>query len=206
MWSPKHIIFSITGCFITALGVNIGYIPVQLFSSGFPGIGVLTLYTLNWNAGIVVFALNFPLLFLAWNRIGRSFVIQTMVIAGVLSLFLDLLYPVSSWFHPSLWQGIILGGGMVGLGTGIIFRQGLTSGGVGLLARLLQLRFPNWKMGTIHILFDLFVLILGAILLDIQTAFFTFLASILMGRTMDLVKVLPNPFAIGKGKRYADIS
>jgi uncharacterized membrane-anchored protein YitT (DUF2179 family) len=53
------------------------------------------------------------------------------------------------------------------------FRQGLTSGGVGLLARLIQLRFPNLKMGTIHIAFDFFVLMLGAILMDVMTAFYT---------------------------------
>lgn len=187
-------IISFIGCFLIALGVNVAFVPVQLFSVGFPGIGVLALYTLNWNAGIVVFVLNFPLFLMAWKYIGRTFVIQNIVVAGVLSVFLDLLYPVRDLVHPPVWVGILIGGVLLGFGTGIIFRQGLTSGGVGLLARLILLRFPNLKMGTIHIVFDFFVLILGAILMDVITALYTLLGSIIMGRTMDFTKAMPNPF------------
>ncbi|CAM4511285.1 membrane protein [Paenibacillus macerans] len=190
-----NIIISFIGCFIMGLGVNAGYVPAHLFSTGFPGIGILTLYTLNWSPGIVVFALNIPLLLLAWRRIGRSFVIQTVLVAGALSAFLDLLDPIRNWVHPPLWLGILIGGACLGFGSGIVFSQGLTSGGVGLLGRLIQLHFPNLKMGTIHIAFDFVVLILGAIIMDIKTAFFTFLASLIMGRTMDFTKSVPNLFA-----------
>ncbi len=96
--------------------------------------------------------------------------------------------------NPPLWLGIVIGGTFLGFGTGLIFRQNLTSGGVGLLARLIQLRFPHVKMGTIHIIFDFFVLFLGAFLMDVKTAFFTFIASVIMGRMMDITKILPNPF------------
>lgn len=177
------------------LGVNVGYVPVHLFSTGFPGIGILTLYTLNWSPGIVVFALNIPLLFLAWKRIGRSFVIQTVIVAGALSVFLDLLHPIRNWVHPPLWLGILIGGAFLGIGSGIVFSRGLTSGGVGLLGRLVQLQFPKLKMGTIHIAFDFIVLILGALVMDITTAFYTFLASIIMGRTMDFTKSVPHLIA-----------
>ncbi len=191
----KNIMISFIGCFIMGLGIHAGYVPVHLFSTGFPGIGILTLYTLNWNPGIVVFALNIPLLLRAWKRIGRSFVIQTVIVAGALSVFLDLLYPIRNWVHPPLWLGILIGGAFLGLGSGIVFGQGLTSGGVGLLGRLIQLHFPKLKMGTIHIAFDFFVLILGALVMDITTAFYTFLASIIMGRTMDFTKSVPNLIA-----------
>ncbi|CQR54397.1 YitT family protein [Paenibacillus riograndensis] len=191
----NNIMISFIGCFIMGLGVNLGYVPVHLFSTGFPGIGVLALYVLDWNTGIVVFALNVPLFLLAWKSIGRSFVIQTIIVAGVLSVFLDLLYPIRNWVHPPLWLGIVVGGAFMGLGAGIVFRQGLTSGGVGLLARLIQLHYPKLKMGTIHIGFDFFVLILGAVVMDITTAFYTFLASIIMGRTMDFTKSVPNLMA-----------
>lgn len=199
-------IISFIGCFIMALGVNAGFVPVKLFSLAFPGIGVLARYILDWNAGMVVFSLNIPLFILAWKLIGRSFVIQTGIVAGVLSIFLDLLYPIRNWVDPPLWLGILIGGAFLGMGSGIIFRQGMTSGGVGLLARLIQLRFPNLKMGTIHIAFDFFVLILGAILMDIKTAFFTFLASIIMGRTMDFTKTVPNPFKKITEKQYKQVS
>ncbi|MFB5676858.1 YitT family protein [Paenibacillus terreus] len=202
----SNIMISFVGCFIMALGVNLGYVPVHLFSTGFPGIGVLTLYVFNWNTGLVVFALNIPLFLLAWKRIGRSFVIQTMMVAGVLSVFLDLLYPIRNWVHPPLWLGIVIGGAFLGLGSGIVFRQGLTSGGVGLLARLIQLRFPKLKMGTVHIAFDFFVLILGALVMDIKTAFFTFLASIIMGRTMDFTKSVRSPFKKKSEKLYNQAS
>ncbi|MNW32289.1 hypothetical protein D3C74_92300 [compost metagenome] len=94
----------------------------------------------------------------------------------------------------------------MGLGSGIVFRQGLTSGGVGLLARLIQLRFPNLKVGTVHIAFDFFVLILGAMVMDIKTAFYTLLASIIMGRVMDFTKAVRSPFKKKSEKLYNQAS
>lgn len=187
-------ILAFIGCFLIALGVNAGFVPVHLFSTAFPGIGVLARYTLGLSAGLVVFLLNIPLFILAWKHFGREFFWKNIVVALSLSLFLDLLYPIRNWVEPPLWLGILFGGIMIGIGTGLIFRQELTSGGVGLLGRLIQLRKPSLKMGTIHIVFDFFVLILGAILLDVPTALFTFIASIIMGRTMDFIKSFSNPF------------
>lgn len=194
----RKLFFSVIGCFFTSLGVNTGYIPVRLFSSGFPGVGVLALYIFNWSVGLVVLALNIPLLLLAWKRIGHLFVIQTFIVAAVLSVFLDLMYPLSKMVQPPLWLGIILGGIFIGFGSGLVFRQGLTSGGVGLFARLIQIRFPELKMGIIHIAFDLFVLTLGALLMDVQTAILTFIASIIMGRMMDITKSFTAPAMLRK--------
>lgn len=194
------------GCFLSALGVNAGLIPVQLFSMGFQGIGVLGFYTLHISVGLVVFILNIPLLIMAWKHFGKSFVFKNMIVTGVLSLFLDLLYPIGNWVDPPLWLGIIIGGALLGFGSGLIFRQGLTSGGVGLLARLIQLRFPSLKMGLIHIAFDFCVLLLGALLMDVMTAFYTFMASVIMGRVMDITKTFPNPFTIQKKKSHNQVS
>lgn len=199
-------IISIIGCFLSALGVNAGLIPIHLFSMGFQGIGVLALYTFHVSVGLIVFVLNIPLFIMAWKHFGRVFVIKNMIVTGVLSLFLDLLYPIRNWVHPPLWLGILIGGTLLGFGSGLIFRQGLTSGGVGLLARVIQLRFSNLKMGPIHIAFDFCVLLLGAILMDVMTAFYTFMASVIMGRMMDITKSLPNPFNIQKKKTHNQVS
>lgn len=86
----------------------------------------------------------------------------------------------------------------MGLGSGLIFRKGLTCGGVGLLGRLIQIKYPNIQMGTVHIIFDLFVLLVGAILTDAMTAFYTFLASLISGKMMDLIKIFPFPLKISK--------
>ncbi|NEU30347.1 YitT family protein [bacterium LRH843] len=188
-----------------ALGVNLAFIPLHLFSVGFPGLGVLIHYTMGFGVGIVVFLMNIPLFLLAWKYIGRAFVIKNIIVAIVLSIFLDLLYPLSQVVNPPLWLGIIAGGLLIGVGTGLVFRQGLTSGGVGLLARLIQLRFPNLQMGPIHIVYDASVLLLGAIIMDVMSAFYTFLAAIIMARMMDVMKTVKNPIQfkqqeIGKEK------
>ena len=179
------------GCFIIALGVNAGFIPVQLFSVGFQGIGVLALYTFHVSTGLVVFLLNVPLFVLAGKKFGKTFLLKNIAVTGMLSLFLDLLYPIHEYIHIPVWLGILLGGSLLGLGAGTIFSQGLTSGGVGLLARLVQLEYPGVKMGTFHIVFDMFVLLAGAFLTDIMTAFYTLLASFISGRVMDLMKAFP---------------
>lgn len=179
------------GCLLMAIGVNVAFIPLKLFSVGFPGLGVLLHYTTGIGVGLVVFFMNVPLFLLAWKYIGRAFVVKNIIVAIVLSILLDALYPLSQIVKLPLWLGIIVGGLLMGIGTGLIFRQGLTSGGVGLLARLLQLRFPHWQMGPIHIVFDSAVLLIGAFIMDMKTAFYTFIAAFVMSRMMDVVNIVP---------------
>ncbi|WP_404332148.1 YitT family protein [Mesobacillus maritimus] len=180
------------GCFIMAIGVNAGFIPVQLFSVGFQGIGVLALYTFQVSTGLVVFLLNVPLFVLAGKQFGKLFLGKNIAVTGMLSIFLDILYPIHQHVHIPVWLGILIGGSFLGLGAGIIFGQGLTSGGVGLLARLIQMKFPSVKMGTFHIVFDFIVLFMGALLTDLMTAVYTFLASFISGRVIDLMKAYPH--------------
>ncbi|OCA91778.1 hypothetical protein A8F95_20360 [Bacillus wudalianchiensis] len=179
---------------LMSLGVNTAFIPVELFSVAFTGLGVLAHYTLHISVGLVVLLLNIPLFLLAWKYIGKSFVMKNLIVTGFFSLSLDLLSPLRSFFHPPLWEGILIGGILFGVGSGLVFRQGLTSGGVGLLAWLIQLRYPNIKIGSVHIAFDFCVLFLGAFLMDLMTAFYTFIASIIMGKAMDLTKTISLPF------------
>jgi uncharacterized membrane-anchored protein YitT (DUF2179 family) len=199
-------IISIIGCLLIAIGVNAGFIPVHLFSVGFQGVGVLSLYTFHISVGLVVFILNVPLFILAWKYFGKKFTIKNAVITSILSIFLDILYPIHNLVHIPLWVGIMIGGTFLGFGSGLIFRQGLTCGGVGLLARLIQISHPTIKMGTIHIIFDFFVLLIGALLTDVMTAFYTFIASFISGRMMDITKTLPTPFKIKQKGIYRQVN
>lgn len=194
-------IISFIGCILMALGVNTAFIPVQLFSVAFTGLGVLAHYTLHISVGLVVLLLNIPLFILAWKHIGKDFVFKNLIVTGFFSLSLDLLYPLRYYVHPPLWAGILVGGILFGVGSGLVFRQGLTSGGVGLLAWLIQIRFPNIKIGSVHIAFDFCVLFLGALLMDLMTAFYTFIASVIMGRMMDITKSFSLPF---KGHHFRE--
>lgn len=177
--------YAFLGTLIMAIGVNIAFLPANLFSTAFPGLGVLLHYTFNFQVGLTVFFLNIPLFIIALKLFGTRFFFRNLAITALFSLFLDLLYPLSNLFTLNLLTGSIIGGTLLGIGSGLVFRGGVTSGGVGLMALLLQVKFKNLKMGIFHTFFDFFILFVGAILMDITTAFFTFISSIIAGYLID---------------------
>ncbi|AIQ64612.1 hypothetical protein D3C81_280670 [compost metagenome] len=169
-------------------------IPNQLMEGGVTGITIL----LNYGFGIPVFLttllLNLPLFLLGWKMLGSSQIVYTGVGIGSLSFFLWLFERLIShgWIAPfqtehdfilaSLYAGVTLG-----LGLGIVFRFGGTTGGVDIVARILSRKF-GWSMGQIILVTD--VIIIGSSLLYIpkEKILYTLVAVFIASRVIDFIQ------------------
>lgn len=77
----------IMGCFIMACGTSFFLLPNQLSSGGFAGIATITYYFLSIPLGTAMLILNIPLLIISYFRVGKEFVVKsligTVVLAGL---------------------------------------------------------------------------------------------------------------------------
>ncbi len=81
----------VIGCFIMACGTSFFLLPNQLSSGGFAGLATIAYYLLKIPLGTTIFALNIPLFILGYIRIGKKFLVKSLLGTGFLSLFIDLL-------------------------------------------------------------------------------------------------------------------
>ena len=83
---------------------------------------------------------------------------------------------------------LLVGGVLCGIGVGIVFAAGTSTGGSDILIRLLKLRYRNVPIGQISMFFDVTVVVLtGIVFRDVSRALYSGLAAFICGQAVDLV-------------------
>lgn len=181
--------YLVIGAMITALGVNGVLLANRLAEGGITGLSLLLHYITGVGAGPLYFVLNAPVIAFGWRFVGRRFILRTLLGVVVLSLFLYLTrrfrYPLDDLMLASLYAG-----GVIGLGLGLMFRSGGSSGGMDVVAQYLRQRH-GISIASTFLLTD--VVILGGIWLALgsQTALYSLIVTFIGGRVIDYVQEGP---------------
>ena len=182
------IIKIILGCVLFGLGFNLFLLPNGLNAGGISGVAMLFVRLTNLGSiGIVTVLANLPLFALGGIKVGRKFFFGSLLGMLLCSFFIDALsaMPVPDT-EPLV--GAIYGGVLCGLGLGIVFSQGASTGGSDIIVRLLKLRWQNVPIGTIAMAFDLIVVTLtGLAYRDVGLALYSGVAIYITGQIIDAV-------------------
>ncbi len=135
------------GSIMVAAAADMFLIPNRVVSGGLTGVSTVLYYVIGTPVGLVTFLLNVPL-FLANIRWGGGWRagVKTVFAVAVMSAAIDLLQPYlpQATADPVLYT--VYGGLLDGLGLGLVFRAGGTTGGTDIIARLAH-RFLGIKLG-----------------------------------------------------------
>ncbi|MBO8162975.1 MAG: YitT family protein [Brevibacillus sp.] len=185
----KSIAAIIVGTAIMGFGINTFNIPNNLAEGGITGISIIIKLLLpQVDQGIVYFALNVPLFFIGWKVLSRAAFLYTIIGTFSLSAFLSLFdwlldpSPLEDTLLASLYAGVTLG-----IGLGIIFRFGGTTGGVDIIARLLN-KTAGISMGRTLFFGDMLVIGASLIYLSLESAMYTLVAVFIAARVIDFVQ------------------
>lgn len=168
----------VVGSFLTAVSLDLFLIPYKIAPGGVSGIATVVYYLSNskFPVGVTMLALNIPLFILGIKFIGRRFVVRTLFSTFLLSFLIDFLDPFCRIFvqrylskleqaptAPDLLLYSIFGGFVMGVGLGLVFRSGATTGGSDLAARIVNHFFPSLTMGQLILFIDTCVIIFAAL-------------------------------------------
>ena len=176
----------VSGCIVFAIGMNSVMIPHQLYSGGLTGIAILIKYHISsLNIGLMYFLLNIPLLVLGWFSISRRFIFYSLFGIIFFSIVADIAYFPSPLFSDMLLAAL-LSGVICGAGAGLILRSLGSAGGLDILAIYLNKRF-GFRTGTVLFIFNSFILLTGAWLLDLEKALYSVIYMFVCSRVINLV-------------------
>lgn len=140
------------------------------------------------SVGVLVFAMNIPLFLAGWKFIGWHLLISSLFSTAVSSAAIDLIAMIHTFEPMDPMLAAVCGGAMLGLGLGIVFSQGATTGGTDIAARLLELKFPWLPMGKLKLVPDGVVLVLAAITFgQVETVLYGIVSLFIATRLMDTV-------------------
>ena len=178
----------VLGCALFALGFNLFLGPNDLNAGGISGLSMVLVQLLGFGSvGMVSLLINLPLFALGGIKIGKKFFIGSL--AGMLSLSVLIdafsVIPVPQT-EPLI--GALYGGVLCGMGIGIVFSTGASTGGSDILVRLLKLKYQYVPIGVINIIFDMTVAALtGLVFWDISRALYSGVAIFISGQVVDAV-------------------
>ncbi|MDX8361856.1 MULTISPECIES: YitT family protein [Bacillaceae] len=186
----KNILFILLGSAIFAFGLVHFNMQNNLAEGGFTGITLLLFFTLKIDPAYSNLLLNIPMFILGWRLLGRQAFLYTVIGTVGLSVFLWIFqrYTIQMPLNEDLTLAALFAGVFIGVGLGIIFRFGGTTGGVDILARLAH-KYIGWSMGKTMFLFDAAVITVSLIVyLTYQEAMYTLVAVFVGARVIDFMQ------------------
>jgi uncharacterized membrane-anchored protein YitT (DUF2179 family) len=168
------ILATVVGSVIFAFGFAVFLMPHDMNAGGISGLAQVIVELLGFGSvGTLSILINLPLFVLGGVKIGRRFFAGSllgMILSSVLIDMFAVLPPLA--MEPLV--GGLYGGVLCGLGLGVVFISGTSTGGSDILVRLLKLRYRNVPIGQISMSFDaLVVLLTGLVFQDVSKALYT---------------------------------
>jgi len=186
----KNTLFILVGAAIFSFGIVNINMQNNLAEGGFTGITLLLYFMFSLDPGIMNLVLNIPIFFIGWKLLGRTTFIYTIIGTVAVSVFIWIfqLYPFDFSLQNDMTLAALFAGLFIGVGLGITFRYGGTTGGVDIIARLVH-KYVGWSMGRTMFLFDAFVIISSIILyLSKIEGMYTLVAVFIGARVIDFIQ------------------
>lgn len=188
MWKERKkygIIFA--GAVLYAFSVALILKPNQLAPGGASGLAIMISYFTGIKTGTIILILNIPLIIAGVRAFGKEFLYGTMFAIFINSIFVNLFEEFPAPLHD-MFLASVCGGTLDAVSLGIILRQGGTTGGTDIVAKILRKRMPQFEMGKLFILVDMVVVALSAFVFgNIENAIYSAICVVITGQVMDRI-------------------
>ena len=197
MFKFKGILAIILGAGIFSFGIYFLVIPFHFYEGGATGITLITYYLFKIPVSLMNLLINIPLFVLAWKLLGKKSLYLSLLGAFSVSAWMAIFeaIPLSHRYHHFIFNAFkgdillacIASGVVLGLGLGIIFNAGGTTGGTDILARIFN-KYTSLSMGKLMLIVDAIVLITVVVVFqDVRTAMYTLFFILIDTLVIDLI-------------------
>ena len=197
MFKFKNILAIILGAGIFSFGIHYLVIPFHLYEGGATGITLIVYYLFKIPVSTTNLVINIPLFILAWKLLGNRTlylsILGTFSVSAWLKLFelLPSSKHLQDYFFSSLDGDVLLAclgtGIILGVGLGIIFNAGGTTGGTDIVARIFN-KYTSISMGRLMLTVDFIVISLVLLVFkDLRMVSYTLMFVFITSRVIDLI-------------------
>lgn len=178
----------IAGGIIYSVAVLLFLSANEISPGGLTGIATVFNYLFMLPIGTMMFLLNIPILIIGFIRFGGIFILKTTVSTVIISIILDVAEAVLPTVAIDPILAAVFGGLLMGIGISIFMLRGATTGGVDIIAKLINRRFPHMTVGRLMLLADAVVVALSAFAYkNIESALYSVIALYASSRVIDMM-------------------
>lgn len=180
------------GCFLLAAGIALFLDPNRLAPGGLSGVAIILNKLLPLNTGLLLLILNIPLLIVGLIKMGKQFLFSTVYATVMLSLLTDLISWIAGLFGVEavtgdLFLASLFGGLLSGIGLGLVFSRGCTTGGLDIVVALIHRKWRHLEVGKIFLVIDFLVAGASALVFqDLEIGLYAAFGILIYSVMMDL--------------------
>ena len=180
----SRIFFMMLGATLASVGLEIFLIPNNVIDGGIVGISIMTSYFTKLPLGLFTFLLNIPFFLIGYKQIGKTFAASTLFSVICFSTAVSLLQPIHG-ITEDIFLATVFGGIILGVGVGLIIRNGGSIDGTEIVAIMLDRKLP-FSIGEIVMFFNVFILGSSGFVFGWDRAMYSLIAYFIAYKAIDV--------------------
>ena len=173
--------------FIYAAGVSLFLDPNSLAPGGVTGISIILNRITGLETGTWILLMNIPILLLGAWKFGFRFIFSTIYCTVVTSFATNLFVSYGAVTEDP-FLAALAGAALLALSMGWVFKAGATTGGMDIIVKVLRIKVPYMKTGTLHLLLDIAIVTASAVLFrDMDKAMYAGVSVFVTSFLLDVV-------------------
>ena len=175
------------GSAIYAIGVSVFIVPSKIALGGVTGIAAIVYQLTGFPVGTASLLINIPLIIVGFWKLGHQFIFKTFFSLAMFTLY-DMV--LSQFTYPEFDKMLtaLFGAVLIGVGMGLQYANGGSSGGTDILNRLIQKKVPHIQLGNVVLLTDAVVIAVSAIVFrETETILYGIIVAFIHSKLIDYV-------------------
>ena len=178
----------VIGSVIAAASFRFFSYPNDIVAGGITGIAQILNRLIGTPVGVMVIVMNIPIFIICFRKLGIKSVIGALAVMLLSSVMIDVFQMIPVVATNDALLAAVYGGVFNGLGYGLVYSAGATSGGTDILAKLLRRHYPHINFGTLVMGLNVFVILAYAIIFHkAESCMYTMIQMFISTRIVNIV-------------------
>lgn len=177
----------IAGSAVMGAGLGLFLIPAQIAPGGISGLSTVFHYLTGLPTGFIMLIINIPIFIIGALNFSKKYIGISFFGMIMLSIFIEI-FSLIKPITEDVILASVFGGAFSGIGIGLVFRYGATTGGTDIVVMLLKKRFKDMSTGKFVILVDAVIVIFaGIVFRKWETVLYSTIAMIVSSYMIDAI-------------------
>lgn len=187
MTKIKSVLLTIVGTMITAFGIGVFLTPNKIVGGGVSGLSTILYHAFSVPPGVSFFVINFIFLAIGFKILGKEFTLKTLLGSSLISIFVQI-FSYIPFYTENTMLATVFGGTLYGIGIGLGFVAGASTGGTDILGRLIQCKFPTVPIGKLLLVVDGVIIFTSLVIFkNVELSLFGVIALFISSFAVDFV-------------------
>lgn len=173
------------GSVMAALALELILIPNSMIDGGMNGVSIILNTLFGGSLGVIIFIVNLPFLILGYKQLGKKFVFKAGYGMALFSILLEVFGNYEPLIDDTL-LATVYGGILLGVGCGIIIKEGGCLDGTEIVAILIN-RKRSLSVGQVVLCFNVVIYGAAIFVFGAERALYSLLTYFISYKVIDMV-------------------